>query len=301
MGASLRAGGAGAWRAAGFARGRRRRFDLLVAMAADAEQALLQVAIGRQPHRLDHPVDAAVDHDGDRVGDLGRHADVLLDDEDGDIALLGQPHQHVLDLRDDDRREAFGRLVHDQEPRIEQQRPRDRQHLLLAAGELRAGIVLALGKPRKGVVDPLRRPAAARPALRQPQMLVDAQRSPQPPALRHIADAEPGDVGGGAADQFLAKRADRTARHRHQAHDRLAQRGFAHAVASDQAQHTVLQGQIDALQRVRAAVIQVQPANLQCRHRAAQWRTAVSAGHDRLRDKAPELPDRIRSRRTALP
>ena len=84
-----------------------------------------------------------------------------------------QPHQHVLDLRDDDRREAFGRLVHDQEPWIEQQRPRNRQHLLLATGELRAAVVLAFGKPRKGVVDALRRPIAARSRLRQPQMLVD--------------------------------------------------------------------------------------------------------------------------------
>ena len=43
-------------------------------------------------------------------------------------------------MRDDDRREAFGRLVHDQEPRIEQQAA-DRQHLLFTAGELRAAIV----------------------------------------------------------------------------------------------------------------------------------------------------------------
>jgi hypothetical protein len=81
-------------------------------------------------------------------------------------------------------------------------------------------------------------------------MLVDTQRSPKPPALRHIADAEPGDVGGGAANQFLTKRADRAGRHRHQPHDRLAQRGLAHAVAADQAEHAFLQGQVDALQRV---------------------------------------------------
>ena len=75
-----------------------------MAVAADAEQALLQVTVGRQPRRLDDAVDPAVDHDRDRVGDLGRDADVLLDDEDGDLAFLAQPHQHVLDLSDDDRR-----------------------------------------------------------------------------------------------------------------------------------------------------------------------------------------------------
>ena len=42
-----------------------------------------------------------------------------------------------LDLLDDHRREALGRLVHHQEVRVEQQRARDREHLLLAAGELR--------------------------------------------------------------------------------------------------------------------------------------------------------------------
>ena len=55
-----------------------------------------------------------------------------------------------------------------------QQRARDRQHLLLAAGELPAAVVLALGQPRKGVVDALHRPGAARPRGDQPQMLVDA-------------------------------------------------------------------------------------------------------------------------------
>ena len=39
-----------------------------------------------------------------------------------------------LDLLDDHRREPFGRLVHDQKPRIAEQRAPDREHLLLAAG-----------------------------------------------------------------------------------------------------------------------------------------------------------------------
>ena len=73
--------------------------------------------------------------------------------------------QHLLDLGDDDRREPLGRLVHDQELRIGEQRAGDREHLLLAAGELAAAIVLALGQPRKGLVDALDRPgAAAQPA-----------------------------------------------------------------------------------------------------------------------------------------
>ncbi len=91
-----------------------------------------------------------------------------------DLALLAEAHQHLLDLGDDDGREAFGRLVHDQQLRVGQQRARDRQHLLLAAGELAAAIVLALGEAREGVVDALDGPGAAPDAGGQPQMLVDA-------------------------------------------------------------------------------------------------------------------------------
>jgi len=57
-------------------------------MAADTEQPLLQVAIDCQARSLDDAVDPAVDHDRDHLGDLGRDADVLLDDEDGNLAFL---------------------------------------------------------------------------------------------------------------------------------------------------------------------------------------------------------------------
>ena len=83
--------------------------------------------------------------------------------------------QHALDLVDDDRRQALGRLVHDQQLGVAEQRPRDRQHLLLAAGQLRAAIAAPFGQPRKGLVDALDRPGGVAPgAGREPQMLVDA-------------------------------------------------------------------------------------------------------------------------------
>ena len=64
---------------------------------------------------------------------------------------------------DDDRRQPLGRLVQQQHLRIERQRAADRQHLLLAAGELVAEIVAALLQPRKHLVD-LCRPSTARAA-----------------------------------------------------------------------------------------------------------------------------------------
>ena len=93
----------------------------VVGMAADAEQSLLQIAVGGKPRAVDQPVDAAVDHDGDFARHRRRDADVLLDDEHGDVALLAEPDQHLLDLRDDHRRQPLGRLVHHQQLRVGQQ------------------------------------------------------------------------------------------------------------------------------------------------------------------------------------
>ena len=65
------------------------------------------------------------------------------------LALLRQLAQRFREPIDDDRRQAFGRLVHDQQARIGQQRAADRQHLLLAAGELGAAVAAALGQRGK--------------------------------------------------------------------------------------------------------------------------------------------------------
>ena len=56
-------------------------------------------------------------------------------------------------LLDDDRREALERLVEQQQRRIGHQRARDRQHLLLAAGELVAHVAAPLGEAREQLVD----------------------------------------------------------------------------------------------------------------------------------------------------
>ena len=102
-------------------------------MPADAQQPLLQLAVGGERARVHDPVDAPIDHDCDMVGDRGRDPDVLLDDKDGEIFLVGETDQEIPHLSHDHRRQAFGRLVHHQKPRIAEQRSRDRQHLLFAA------------------------------------------------------------------------------------------------------------------------------------------------------------------------
>ncbi len=54
---------------------------------------------------------------------------------------------------DDDRREAFERLVEQQQRRVGHQRARDRQHLLLAAGQLIAHVAAPFLDAREQVVD----------------------------------------------------------------------------------------------------------------------------------------------------
>src|ERR1700678_339403 len=117
------------------------------------------------------------------------------------------------------------------------QRARDRQHLLLAAGELASAIILALGEAREGVVDALDRPRATAHARGHAQMLVDGERTPQTPPLRYVADAEPGDLRRLQRQQVLAAYADGTAGRAHQPHDGLAQRRLAHAVTADDGKH----------------------------------------------------------------
>src|SRR5580700_7939003 len=79
----------------------------------------------------DHGDAAGVEND-DVVGDVEGQFWALLDQHDGEAALLEFPDgRHHLG--DDLRRQAFRRLVHQQHARITHQRAADGEHLLLAA------------------------------------------------------------------------------------------------------------------------------------------------------------------------
>ena len=136
-----------------------------------AEKALLQLAVGRELGRAHRARDAAVHHHVDGIGDVDRDAEVLLDQQHRDLALGGERLQHRDDLLHDERGQAFGRLVHDQQLGVEEQRACDRQHLLLAAGQLGTAVGSALGEPGERLVDAFDRPRA--PAPGQPEMLVN--------------------------------------------------------------------------------------------------------------------------------
>jgi hypothetical protein len=71
----------------------------------------------------------------------------MLVDDQRRLAAFAQRPQTVPDLLAHDRAEPFGRFVEDHETRAEQQGAPDREHLLLAAGDLAAERVRAVGQP----------------------------------------------------------------------------------------------------------------------------------------------------------
>src|SRR5258707_792134 len=80
--------------------------------------------------------DAAQVHDQDAVGDVLDDAEVVADEEIGQVQLLAEPDEEIDDLRLDRDVEGRHRLVADDELRVDRQRPGDADALPLAAGEL---------------------------------------------------------------------------------------------------------------------------------------------------------------------
>ena len=82
----------------------------------------------------------------------------------------------------------LGRLVHDEQPGVREQRAPDGEHLLLPAGELCSAVPLALGEAREELIDLGHRPLAFAARADHAQVLVDGQRRKQAPTLRHVPD-----------------------------------------------------------------------------------------------------------------
>ena len=153
--------------------------------------------------------DPAGVQDNDVIGELERELDVLLDEHDR-LALALQPRDRAADLGDDERREAFGGLVHQQHARVAHQRAADREHLLLAARERAGGLGVPFVQAREQLEDTLDGPGPLDPGTqlsRDREVLAHGQGREDPPPLRNEPDAL-------ARDRFrceAARRARRTA------------------------------------------------------------------------------------------
>src|SRR6185312_7104259 len=130
------------------------RLPLLGARASQRPHAFL--VLGEFGGRPGPYYLAVIEHVG-AIRDLDRGSHVLLDQQHRN-ALLARRGHDAEDLLHDQRRKALARLVEQQQLRIEQQRARDGEHLLLAAGQLPALVGLALREARKQLVDALDRP-----------------------------------------------------------------------------------------------------------------------------------------------
>ena len=122
-----------------------------MATALDREEArdrrLVDVLAGVGMH------DAAVLHDEDAVGDIEHEAQHLLADDDAEIAQVADVPQQPRDVLDDRRLNALGRLVEQQDLRIAGERARDRELLLLAAGQVAAAPAFEVLEDREQIVD----------------------------------------------------------------------------------------------------------------------------------------------------
>src|ERR1700687_5244091 len=163
------------------------------------QEALLDIRVLTEGVWCARELDAPLVQDVEAVRERERHFEDLLDQQDGRAAPVDFPE----DLRqglDENRREAFGRLVHEHELGTGDEPARDREHLLFAAGERLALLVVALAKPREVgqhlfdgcAVVGLR--AAAGAQYSQPEVLFHAQVRQDAALFRDVGDAGPRDV-----------------------------------------------------------------------------------------------------------
>src|SRR4051794_9017425 len=91
----------------------------------DVQITVLDGGVGTQLGARAGPDDAAFLDDHVTVGEARQGVDVLVDDDDR-LALLFEARQTGPDLGPDERRQAFRRLVEDEELRVRHQGPADR-------------------------------------------------------------------------------------------------------------------------------------------------------------------------------
>src|SRR6266705_4575133 len=170
---------------------------------------------------------AAVEHER-ALRDSECHFRVLLDQHDRKRVLVDQALQGLEQDLDDDGREPFERLVHEQQGRIAHQRAPDREHLLFAARDLVAPVPAPLGELRKEIVDACQRPAAG--ARGDGEVLLDREGREDVARLRHEAHAQPAAFVDGQPRDRLALVFDASRVKSRVAHDGREERGLADAV-----------------------------------------------------------------------
>src|SRR5712691_2451159 len=206
--------------------------------------------------------DAAGVEDHHLVGEVEGELDVLLDQENR-LAFLLQSRDGAAHFGDDQGREAFGGLVHQQHARISHERPPDREHLLLASGKRARQLLQPLFQPWKQLDHALQVPRDrhARPLLpRDGEILAHREGGKNPPALGHEADALSRDRLGREPSDRLPEQADLAAARRQEADNGAHAGRLAGAVAPQQRQYPPgVQRERYVVQYVALAVERIDP------------------------------------------
>src|SRR5438552_16718140 len=171
----------------------------------------------------DHVHNPAALHDVVSVRDARGEPEVLLDQEDGKPFRL-EPRDGVAYLLNDHRSEAFGWLVQKQQPRPGAQNAADREHLLLASGELRAlarEALLQVREQAENLIDG--QPARAHHGRKQ-EVFVNVEAREDTALLGAERDSEAGNAIGRERDDLRAVEADRALPASDPAHDGLESR-----------------------------------------------------------------------------
>ena len=94
-------------------------------------------------------LDLALLEDQQAIAEIGQEFEILLDDQDGQALLLAEPREYAVDLLDDRRLDAFGRLVEEKHMRLGNEATGERQYLLLATRQLPSLAIEQGLEPRK--------------------------------------------------------------------------------------------------------------------------------------------------------
>ncbi len=204
--------------------------------------------------------------DGVPVGQRNQFLDVLVDHQHA-LPFAAQAGEAGPYLLADQWGEPFGGLVENQQARVGDQRPADRQHLLFAAGKLAAEVLRAFAQAREQVVDAGRRPRRPHtPAVgvEGDQMLVDGEIGEALPAFRNQRDAGAADAVRPPAGDVLAGKANAAGPDRLQTADGAQGRRLAHAVAAEQGRRLPLgHGETEAKQHLAGAVGDLEAGNFE--------------------------------------
>src|ERR1700738_3880222 len=216
--------------------------------------------------RLHFPGDHAFLNDEDPLRERGDEVEVLLDQDHGEAAVVAEPLQDLDNLLDDRGLDALSRLVEEEQARFTAKAARDRQQLLLAAGERAAGAVEQRLEAWK-FFQHLRDGVLLAPCLlaaTHAQIVVDRETGENLASLRHITEPQPRAAIGLGPRHVVAMQAYQPARRRQESHQRLEQRGLAHAVMPENSDElAIVDREADPVEDRHAAVARTQTLHIE--------------------------------------